>query len=59
MSPFWHLTTVCCIPSFNPQGRLREQKILREAAADAIQRAAVNSRGEARGRWSDPVKKAA
>jgi hypothetical protein len=52
MSPFWHLTTVCCIPMFNPQGRLKEQKILREAAVDAVSRAAISPRSPKRSRWS-------
>jgi hypothetical protein len=51
MTPFWHLTTLSCIPLRNPQARLKEQQIFREAASAAALRAEMRSQGFARARW--------
>jgi hypothetical protein len=53
MTSFWHLTTLSCIPLDNPQARLKEQKIFRQAATDAAVRAEMVSQGCARARWTD------
>jgi hypothetical protein len=56
MTPFWHLTTLSCIPYANPQARLQEQRIFRLAAADAITRAQALSQQRARTRWNGKAK---
>jgi hypothetical protein len=52
MTPFWHLTTLSCLPMANPEARLKEQKIFRQAASDAALRADVQSQGLIRSRWA-------
>jgi hypothetical protein len=56
MTPFWHLTTLSCIPLSNPQARLKEQKIFRQAATDAVVRSEIHSQGQARARWTEEAK---
>jgi hypothetical protein len=57
MTPFWHLTTLSCIPLRNPQARLQEQKIFRQAASDAALRAEMLSQGYARARWTEEARR--
>ncbi len=57
MTAFWHLTTLSYIPMSNPQARLKEQKILRQAATDAAIRAELASQGQARARWTQETRR--
>jgi hypothetical protein len=50
MISFWHLTAVCCVPTLNPERRVREQEIFNETNSDAARR--VPKTGpRVRGRW--------
>ncbi|MEI9998108.1 MAG: hypothetical protein WDO13_02515 [Verrucomicrobiota bacterium] len=51
MISFWHLTAVCCVPQLNPERRIREQEIFRQAASDAARRQVRPNGARARGRW--------
>jgi hypothetical protein len=57
MTPFWHLTTLSCIPLCNPQARLKEQRIFREAASAAALRAEMRSQGYVRARCTDEARR--
>ncbi len=50
MISFWHLTAVCCVPTLNPERRIREQEIFREVAGDTDRRFPQHG-PRVRGRW--------
>jgi hypothetical protein len=58
MTSFWHLTTLSCIPAPNPEARLKEQRIFRQAAADAAERTELRAQGRARSRVGGREKRA-
>lgn len=56
MISFWHLTAACCIPSPNPELRLREQEIFRKVAADQAEFTRPEFSKPSHGRWDQDKK---